>query len=84
MAHDRDPTVAFLLELIPGFFQWFGWGHIYSGRVLKGLLVMVSYWVLQGVNTLLMYVVVGFATMPLTWLAYLFFSSLSARKACRR
>lgn len=84
MANDRDPTVAFLLELIPGFFQWFGWGHIYSGHVLKGLVVMVSYWILQGLNALLMYVLVGFVTAPLTWLAYLVFSSISARTACKR
>ena len=78
----KDPTVAFLLEFVPGILaQWFGWGHIYSGNILTGLVVMMSYWVLQGLNILLMYLAIGFVTAPLTWILFLSFSPLSARKA---
>ena len=78
-----DPTIAFLLEFLLGFFvQWFGWGHIYNGRVGKGLLIMLTYWVIQGVNVLLMFVVVGLVTAPITWVLYLVLSSISAKNDC--
>ena len=85
MARSRsgDPTVAFMLEFLLGLLvQWFGWGHIYNGRVGKGLLIMFSYWILLGVNFLLWFVVVGWVTGPLTWVLYLIFSSNSAKKDC--
>ena len=67
-------AIAIGLELAPGaFFQTFGIGHMYSGRFMTGLAIMISYWALQSVNTLLMAVWIGFITFPLTWLAYMFF-----------
>lgn len=78
----RDPTIAFLLEFVPGLVvHWFGWGHIYAGRVLKGLFVMFLYWILQGINVLLTFVLIGWVTMALTWFLFLLFSSLGARRA---
>jgi TM2 domain-containing membrane protein YozV len=84
MARGSNPTVAFLLEFIPGWFQWFGWGHIYNGNVGKGLLLMFGYWLLQGINVLLMFVLIGYVTAPITWLAFLILSSVSAKKVAAR
>ena len=78
-----DPTVAFLLEFLLGFFiHWFGWGHIYNGRIGKGLLIMLTYWAIQAVNVVLAFVVVGFVTGAITWVLYLIFSSISAKNDC--
>lgn len=72
MAHRDEATIAVLLELVPGFvLQTFGLGHIYRGRVGMGLFIMLSYWALQAVNVLLMTLLIGFVTAPLTWLFYL-------------
>jgi len=80
MAGKSDPTVAFLLEFLPGFFaQWFGFGHIYNGKIGKGLLVMFSYWIIQAINLLLVLVLVGFVTVPATRLLYLILSSIDAK-----
>lgn len=64
-------TVAIGLEVVPGFFlQTFGIGHLYAGRWGAGIGIMVAYWVLQAINTLLMSIWIGFVTAPLTWLAF--------------
>jgi TM2 domain-containing membrane protein YozV len=68
-------AVAVSLEAVPGLFQVFGIGHIYRGRTGAGVAIMVSYWVLQAINTALMSIWIGFITAPLTWLAYMVFSS---------
>lgn len=41
-----------------------GLGQIYNGQILKGLLFIV----IQAINGLLMYVVIGFITFPLFWI----------------
>ena len=69
----RNQTMlAVGLEVAPGtIFQTFGLGHLYAGKVGTGLAILVSYWVLQAINTMLMSVWIGFITAPLTWLAYM-------------
>ncbi len=37
------------LALVPGFLGFWGIGHLYLGRVRRGLLLLVSGWVLLGV-----------------------------------
>lgn len=37
----KDPRLAFMLGLIPGFLGFMGVGHIYMGRVAKGLVILV-------------------------------------------
>jgi TM2 domain-containing membrane protein YozV len=82
---ERDSTIAVLLELLFGFvFQTFGVGHIYQGRVGMGLFIMLSYWALQAVNALLMVVLVGFVTAPLTFLFYMIAAPLNAAGEGRR
>lgn len=40
-----------------------GLGQIYNGQILKGLLFML----IQALNGLLMFVLIGFVTFPLFW-----------------
>ena len=44
--------VPVALELVPGWFQFFGIGHIYQGRAGMGLFIMFSYWGVQFLNAL--------------------------------
>jgi len=71
----RNKTmVAVVLEVVPGFAQLFGLGHIYQGRLKAGMGLMVSYWVLQAINAMLVSVWIGLVTVPLTWLAFMVFA----------
>lgn len=74
---DRQQSmVAVALEAIPGgLFGIFGVGHLYAGRVGAGVGIMVSYWLLQMLNVMLMSVFIGYITAPLTHLAFLLFST---------
>ena len=75
----RSPGVAALLEVLPGFFfQTFGIGHIYAGNVGVGLLFMFGYWFIQFINVLLCFVLIGFVTLPLCWLAAMIVSPIVA------
>lgn len=67
-----------MLELIPGWFQIFGLGHLYQGRIGMGLGIMVSYWALLAVNAFLTMFFIGFITGPLTWLFYMIAASMNA------
>lgn len=72
MSSRNNTMVAVGLEVVPGiFFQTFGVGHLYRGRVGTGLAIMLSYWFLQAINAALCAVLIGFVTAPLTWLAYM-------------
>jgi TM2 domain-containing membrane protein YozV len=72
----QQSMTAIGLEAAPGtFLMTFGVGHLYAGRVGTGLLLMVTYWALQGVNLLLMPFMIGWFTFALTWLLYLVFST---------
>ncbi|MEM6885089.1 MAG: hypothetical protein AAF571_08655 [Verrucomicrobiota bacterium] len=83
--NSSTPDTAMLLELLPGFFfQTFGIGHIYTGNVATGLLIMFSYWILCIINLLLCFVLIGFLTGTLTCLAFMIFSSIAARNAAER
>lgn len=80
-----DNGIAALLEILPGiFFQTFGIGHIYAGNVGRGLILMFGYWILSFINFLLCYVLVGFVTWPLTFLAFAIFSTIGASNAAKR
>jgi hypothetical protein len=39
--------VALLLELVGGFFGFLGIGWIYAGRPVGGIILLVSYWLLD-------------------------------------
>jgi len=44
---EPEPAVALLLELAGGFFGVLGIGWIYAGRPARGMLLLVSYWLLD-------------------------------------
>jgi TM2 domain-containing membrane protein YozV/ribosomal protein L40E len=54
----KNPGTAAVLS-----FFWTGLGQIYNGEILKGILLMV----VQVVNVLLMFVVIGIITFPIVW-----------------
>ena len=81
----RSPGTAVLLEVLPGFFfQTFGIGHIYAGNVGVGLLFMFGYWFIQFINVLLCFVLIGFVTLPLCWLAAMILSPILAANTASR
>jgi TM2 domain-containing membrane protein YozV len=44
----RDPTVALLLELL-GYIWFLGIGHIYGGRIARGVWLLIGYWLYWGI-----------------------------------
>ena len=84
MVSSKNPGLAVALELLGGFFfQTFGIGHLYAGNIGLGLGLMFGYWVLMAINILLCAVLVGFVTWPLTWLAFMIISSITANNAAK-
>lgn len=81
----KSTRTAVLLEIIPGLFmQTFGIGNIYAGNVVTGLILMLTYWALFLLNLFLVLFIVGLITLPLTFVAYLVISIISAQKAVDR
>ena len=84
MVSPKNPGLAVALELLGGFFlQTFGVGHLYSGNIGLGLGLMFGYWVLTAINFALCFVLVGIITWPLTWLAFMIISSITANNAAK-
>ncbi|MCY2960195.1 MAG: hypothetical protein NTY35_08515 [Planctomycetota bacterium] len=79
----KDTGIALILELVPGMFlQTFGIGNLYAGNIGWGLALMIGYWIAATVNFLLLFVLIGFVTWPLTWCAFAAVSCwLAAQKA---
>ena len=74
-----------LLEVLPGFFfQTFGIGHLYTGNIGAGLLIMFGYWFVQFINLLLCIVFIGFITLPLTFILAMVISPITASNAAER
>lgn len=79
----KSGGTAALLEILPGLFiSTFGIGHIYAGNVGTGLLFMFGYWILLFINILLCLVLIGFITLPLTWVVMMILSPILAANAC--
>ena len=55
----KNPGVAAVLS-----FFFTGLGQIYNGQIAKGVLFVV----IQAINVLLMYVLIGFITCPIFWI----------------
>ncbi|MFL5733721.1 MAG: hypothetical protein ACJ78Q_11015 [Chloroflexia bacterium] len=60
----RDPTVALLLELL-GYIGFLGIGHIYAGRVTRGVLLLVGWWCYLTISAILVILVVGLCMLLL-------------------
>lgn len=80
-----DPGIAVILEILPGMMlQTFGIGNIYAGNVTAGILMMVGYWVAAFLNLLLCFVLIGFITWPLTWIAFMILCPVCASEAAKK
>lgn len=55
----KDPGIAAVLSALCT-----GLGQIYNGDILKGIVLMC----VQVVNVLLMFLLIGFITFPVTWI----------------
>ena len=81
----KSTGLAVLLEVLPGIaFQTFGIGNMYAGNLTLGLLLMLSYWAIQVVNVLLIFVGIGLLTMPATFIVYLVVGIITAQNAATR
>lgn len=54
----RDPTIALLLELI-GYFGFLGIGHMYGGRIGRGIALLAVWWVYWGIALFFLLTVIG-------------------------
>lgn len=63
------------LAAVASFF-FVGLGQIYNGDILKGVLLMI----VQVINVLLMFVLIGFVTYPLVWVYGIWDAYRSAEK----
>lgn len=80
----KSGGTAALLELLPGLLiQTFGIGHIYAGNVGTGLLFMFGYWCVAFINLLLCFVVIGFVTWPICWIATAILSTVIASNSVK-
>ncbi|MDQ3328422.1 MAG: zinc-ribbon domain-containing protein [Chloroflexota bacterium] len=64
----KDPTTAFIIELIAGIFGFLGIGHIYAGQTTRGVVLLVCWWAFLVVEFLLFFIVIGFCLTPLNLL----------------
>jgi hypothetical protein len=53
----RDPMVAFLLELI-GYIWVLGIGHMYAGRIGRGVALLLGWWAYWGIAAVLFFTVI--------------------------
>jgi TM2 domain-containing membrane protein YozV len=85
MVEQKNPGLAVALELLGGtFLQTFGIGHLYAGNVGVGLGLMFGYWALTAINVFLCFVLIGFVTWPLTWIAFMILSAITANTAAKK
>lgn len=80
----KNPGIAAMLELLGGFFfQTFGVGHIYAGNVGVGVGLMFGYWFLTAINFGLCFILIGFITWPICWVAAMIISAITASNAAK-
>ena len=81
----KSPGIAILLEILPGIFlQTFGIGNLYSGNIVTGLVLMFTYWASLIVNFILVFFLIGLATLPITFMIYLVFAIITAKRSAER
>src|SRR5574341_1376123 len=42
---EKDPSTAFIVEFLGGFFGFMGLGYLYAGRIEEGVVRLVAWWV---------------------------------------
>ena len=50
MRPPKSKTIAILLAALPGILGFLGIGHLYLGRIRRGLILLIGNWVLAGVS----------------------------------
>lgn len=79
-----EPGIAIVLEILPGLMlQTFGIGNLYAGNTAMGIVMMIGYWVSCVINFLLCFLLVGFITWPLTWIAFMIICPIAANNAAK-
>lgn len=71
----KSPGVAAVLSAL-----FTGIGQIYNGQIFKGIFFII----IQAINGLLMYVLIGFITYPIFWIYGMIDAYRSAEKINRR
>jgi hypothetical protein len=85
MVTPKNGGLAVALELLGGFFfQTFGIGHLYAGNVGVGHGLMFGYWALTAINFVLCFAFIGFITWPITWVAFMVISAITANNAAKQ
>ncbi len=57
---NNKPMIAAIIELIGGYFGLLGVGWIYGGDLLKGILILIGYFILLGIGGTLTAITFGF------------------------
>jgi len=79
-------TMAMVIELLFGFFGWFGVGWLFVGNVPMAVGLMLGFWVLLAIETFLVTITAGCLTclvIPLD-IALLIYSAVEARSYAKR
>lgn len=83
--HPNDRiTISVVVEILCALFlHTFGIGHITLGvighspqLIVRGVVLMLCWWLLAAFNFALCFVVIGFVTWPLCWVVYAICSCL--------
>jgi hypothetical protein len=70
----KDANLAMLIEIVLGIFGFLGVGHILAGRVVPGIVLLVSWWIAialgwtVGVLIAVLTLGLGFCLAPIFWL----------------
>ena len=70
----KDPNIAMLIEIVLGIFGFLGVGHILAGRVVPGIVMLVSWWIAialgwtVGVVIAVLTLGLGLCLAPIFWL----------------
>jgi DNA-directed RNA polymerase subunit RPC12/RpoP len=76
-SNSSNVGTCIMLEILFGLLcGTFGIGHFANGNPLLGLLFMFGYWTVTAINIALMFVLIGFVTLPLCWIMALIISPL--------
>ncbi|NJN67731.1 MAG: hypothetical protein HC884_13985 [Chloroflexaceae bacterium] len=55
----KDTGLAMILEILPGIFGFLGIGHIYAGYTTTGILLLIGWWVILFILTVITVLTAG-------------------------
>lgn len=80
----KSAGVAAILEVGPGIFQMFGFGHMYAGNIFVGVLFLFGYWFAATIVALIGLVTCfGWLLLPPLWLVTMILSTTTAAASCK-